>query len=346
MKHKIEELTMNTKRVCPFCEDITEQELVNSNEEFKVRSETITLMNSFFKCLECNHEIDNIDAKDPLVEVYEKYRDIKGYIQPQELIYFRHKYDLTQKELSHMLGFGSVTLSRYENGALQSDAHNISLEMAMQPNSLKMLVERNKNIFPNEKYLPLLKALERECENLYCGSSNEISRQLEHSNKDEFSGYSELQVLKLIEVVIYMCSLGGALKTKLNKLLFYSDFYGYKAQTKSITGLKYIHLPYGPVPDNFDFVYAQLLKESSLDKEEVVYPNGFVGENYISTREADLSNFNQDEIAILKSVKEKFKGFTSTEITDYSHKEKAYTETGRGEAISYKYAEHFSSFEQ
>ncbi len=138
-----------------------------------------------------------------------------------------------------------------------------------------------------------------------------------------------------------MCSLSGAFKTKLNKLLFYSDFYGYKDQTKSITGLRYIHLPYGPVPDNFDFVYAQLLKENLLDKEEVVYPKGLVGENYLSTREADLSIFNEDEIDILKSVKEKFKGFTSIEITDYSHKEKAYTDTRKGEAISYKYAEYF-----
>jgi putative zinc finger/helix-turn-helix YgiT family protein len=336
---------MNTKRVCPFCEDITEQGLVNSNEEFKVRNEKITVMNSYYKCLECDHEIDNIDARDPLIEVYEKYRDLKGYIQPQDLINFRHKYDLTQKELSHLLGFGAVTLSRYENGALQTDSHNISLEMAMQPNSLKMLVERNKEIFSDKKYLSLLSALERECENLYCGSSNEISRQLEHSNKDEFSGYSDLQVLKLIEVIIYMCHLGGALKTKLNKLLFYSDFYGYQSQTKSITGLKYIHLPYGPVPDNFDFVYAQLLKENSLDKEEVLYPNGFVGENFISTRKADLSIFNDDEVEVLKSVKEKFENFTSSEIKEYSHKEKAYKDTNRGEPISYKYAEYFSKLD-
>ncbi len=329
---------MTEKRVCPYCEKLTNQELVTKNDEYNVRNEIITVENSFFVCSACEEEIEDNRLPDPLIDVYRKYRDIKGYIHPNELIGFRNKYNLTQKELSNMLGFGAVTLSRYENGALQTDAHNVSLEMAMQPSSLKMLVEKNRSTFAKEKYDGLLLALEKECDNLYCGSSNEIYRQLEHSKIDEFSGYSELNVLKLIEVIVFMCSFGGSLKTKLNKLLFYADFYGFKRQTKSITGLRYIHLQYGPVPDNFDFVYAQLLKDGVLNKEEVSFSNGFVGENFKAARETDWSLFNEDEREVMQLINRIFKDFSSSEIVDYSHKEKAYTDTSMRDVISYNFS--------
>tara|TARA_B100000700_G_scaffold34458_1_gene33331 strand:- start:1622 stop:2650 length:1029 start_codon:yes stop_codon:yes gene_type:complete len=337
------EPTMKSTRVCPYCEGLTSQDLIFKEEAYKVRGETFEVSHSFYVCSTCGGEIDNLEAPDPLDEAYKLYRDKKGFVQPQKLIDFRNKYELTQKELSHMLGFGAVTLSRYENGALQSDAHNVALEMAMQPSSLLMLVKKNKGIFSTEKFEALLEQLDRECESIYCSSSNEIYRQLDHSGISEFSGYSKLQVNKIIELIVFMCSLSGALKTKLNKLMFYSDFIGFKKQTRSITGLHYVHLPYGPVPNNFDFVYAQLLKENIISKDEVCYPNGYVGENFISNREPDLSVFNEDELEVINFVREKFKDFTSTDITEYSHKEKAYLETSNKEAISYNYSKYIEA---
>lgn len=41
------------------------------------------------------------------------------------------------------------------------------------------------------------------------------------------------------------------LKTKLMKLLNYSDMIFYKENGISMSGLKYAHLPYGPVPEHF-----------------------------------------------------------------------------------------------
>ena len=44
------------------------------------------------------------------------------------------------------------------------------------------------------------------------------------------------------------------------------------------------------------------------------------------------------EIEVLKRIYEKFQGFGSVEISDYSHKEKGYKATKTGEIISYTYA--------
>lgn len=47
---------------------------------------------------------------------------------------------------------------------------------------------------------------------------------------------------------------------------------------------------------------------------------------------------SEDELAVLERIYEKFKSFGSVDISNYSHKEKGYTATRKGEIISYAYA--------
>lgn len=44
----------------------------------------------------------------------------------------------------------------------------------------------------------------------------------------------------------------GVLKTKLMKLLWYTDFLMYKKYKKSISGISYLKYKYGPVPKKFN----------------------------------------------------------------------------------------------
>jgi len=56
-------------------------------------------------------------------------------------------------------------------------------------------------------------------------------------------------------------------------------------------------------------------------------------------KEPDLSLFSDSEFRILASVKEYFKTFSAQKITEFSHKEKGYTEVPQGRLISYAYAD-------
>ena len=104
-----------------------------------------------------------------------KYRNNHGMIQPNEIKEIRKKYGLTQQELSKLLGFGKITLSRYENGSLQNKSHDNSLQLIKIPENLLLLVNKNKNLFSNEKLSKLKNLLE-----------NEIL--LPNSTKDEIMG--------------------------------------------------------------------------------------------------------------------------------------------------------------
>jgi len=58
-----------------------------------------------------------------------------------------------------------------------------------------------------------------------------------------------------------------------------------------------------------------------------------------ATAAYSLSEFEDTELKVLTEVKERFGKYTSSMISEFSHKEKGYEETQNGEFISYaKYA--------
>jgi hypothetical protein len=127
------------------------------------------------------------------------------------------------------------------------------------------------------------------------------------------------------------------LKTKLLKLLNYADMIFYKENGISMSGTKYVHLPYGPVLDNFDLLFGTMSANHQAHIE-VVYDNGYECHQVIPECDAPDGVLSANEIAVLDRICEKFDGFGSVEISKYSHKEAGYQATNPGEIISYSFA--------
>ena len=319
------------KRICPNCEKETDVLEVKTKDSITVRNEAIEVDVEYFKCSECKEEFENTRDFDALEEAYKIYRCRHDMLQPEEIKEWRKRYGLTQKELGQILSWGGATLNRYENGALQSEAHEKFLRLAMEPHNLIKLIEESGEALSKEKRKRILNELEVEEE-----EANSFEMIFEDRfgryAPDEHSGYSRLHLSKLYNAILFFCR-GGALKTKLNKLLFYADFKHFKEYTVSITGSHYVHYDYGPVPKKYEFLTAELV-ENELKVEEIIFGN-YSGYNYISNVEPDLSVFSDSELKVLAEVKEYFKSYSSTQIKDFSHKEKAYQQTNNGEIISY-----------
>lgn len=321
------------KRICPNCEKETDVLEIKTKESIAVRNEDIEVDVEYFKCKECEVSFENTRDYDALDVAYKVYRCRHDMLQPEEIKEWRKRYGLTQKELGQILSWGGATLNRYENGALQSEAHEKFLRLAMEPHNLIKLIEESGEALGKEKRGRILNELETEEEE---ANSFEMifEERFGRYAPNEFSGYKSLNLSKFYNAIIFFCK-GGALKTKLNKLLFYADFKHFKEYTVSITGSQYLHYDYGPVPKKYDFLTAELV-EKELKVEEVIFGN-FSGYNYVSNEEPDLSVFSDSELKILAEVKEYFKSYSSTQIKDFSHKERAYQETDNGETISYLY---------
>lgn len=106
--------------------------------------------------------------------------------------------------------------------------------------------------------------------------------------------------------------------TKLNKILFYADFYFYRRIGKPITGAEYIKQEFGPTPKRLLPVRKQLEGK----KEAAVQRVHFLGkeqQRLIALRDPDLSLFSGEEIALLDQVIEFLWAKTAKEVSELSH---------------------------
>ncbi len=323
------------KGICPNCEKETELEVIRATEVVEVRGEPIEVDAEFFKCTECGTDFENTRGPDALVLAYREYRRRHDMLQPEQIRDWRKQYGLTQNELSKILGWGGVTLSRYENGALHSEAHEKILRLAMEPHNLRKLIEEAPDALPEDKRERLLGELHAADEEA-CSFERLFEERFGQYAPDEFSGFRRLDWRKLFNAIIYFCSEGQP-KTKLNKLLFYADFKHFKEYSVSITGARYVHLQYGPVPDDYDYYFAELSREQYLAVEEEII-GAYTSFKCVARTEPDLRAFEQTERHVLEEVFKHFREFGSVKIMEFSHEETAYAATTEGERISYLYA--------
>lgn len=319
---------------CPNCEKNTGLEIIERPEVFKIKGEDIQIIVKLLRCNECESEFVLKELGDPFKAAYEVYRSKKGLIKPVEILEFRKKYKLTQKELGMLLGFGEITLSRYENGSLQDQVHDNLLRLAMEPKNLLQMVINHKDIFDDKKRVILLEQLSGELSWL-----EQIESELSNSRISEFNGQTPFQIEKISQVIEFLCFNRSIYKTKLMKLLFYSDFMHYKKYRKSITGLQYVHQNYGPVPDNYEFVLGYLTRIGSSIQLEPVDFERFSGEVVKVYETPNTSLLSRSEINVLRIITNKFEHYSSKDISLFSHGEQAYQQTSHKELISYSYAD-------
>ncbi|MBU3911162.1 MAG: SocA family protein [Candidatus Omnitrophica bacterium] len=156
---------------------------------------------------------------------------------------------------------------------------------------------------------------------------------------DEYSGFSGFDLDKMINMIVYVTEkTKGVFTTKLNKLLWYIDFLNFKECSKSISGSNYVHLPLGPVPDDYKWIIATAIEDGLIEEEEVILSPESAGIKYTSSVSAEESFFSEKEKKIMDFVIDYFKDYNCSQIKEKSHEEKAYRETKNNEKISYKYA--------
>lgn len=135
------------------------------------------------------------------------------------------------------------------------------------------------------------------------------------------NGYGKQSLEHLKNVLLYIIeSCPGIFYTKMNTILFYSDFVAYRKCGMSITGLTYRVLDYGPVPERWDRIYSQF--------DEIILVPRLIGHRegieLQSAVKADLEELSQVEIGILDEVCRRFATISSSESSRISHEEDAW----------------------
>lgn len=335
---------MAFKHFCPVCLDIMDFDNIYIEEDYPIKNEVITIKAHYYKCNKCGELILNPENEDEnYLAAYNEYRKRKNLLFPEEIVRLREKYGLSQRQLAKILGWSHATLSRYENGALQSQSHNNELVLLQEPENMMKILKQNKDNLTAHEFNQIESKIK---DLLNKNKNNGLYSMIENffvSEPSEYNGFTRFNLEKLINVIkFFLYRDSQVYKVKLMKYLWYADFYHFKNWTLSITGLKYARLPMGPVPDDYDMLIALLLHvDKKIKREYVDFGNG-QGELFTSFEDFDPSLLKEEEIKTLETVLKFLQPHTSKSISELSHNELAWLETKNSELITYKYAEQLS----
>ena len=325
--------------LCEMCRG-TQSTIIKRLENYNVRGESIDIEANVQICESCGNELfDEKLETDNLIKAYNIYRQKHGIMKPEEIREIRQRYGLSQRALSKILGWGEITVHRYETGAIPDSSHNTMLRLIENPIVMKeLLLEAREAITQStyKKTMARVDALieEREDEEFL----NMIEHRVQSSSINIESGFKRFDIEKFLQVVLFFAEEVPTLwKTKLNKLLFYSDFTYFKHYTTSLTGLKYLKYEFGPVPDNYEGLLWSMEKLGLIDL--VPSSAGLCSGTIIRPlTSCNKDVFGKEEIEVLLEVKNLYGSTTSGEISDISHKEKAWLETQLKDIISYEHS--------
>ena len=143
---------------------------------------------------------------------------------------------------------------------------------------------------------------------------------------------------KLKELILYISAkCAGHSKfgaTKLNKILFYSDFIAFQCYGCPITGVDYQKLENGPAPRRLLPIEDQMKRDGELAIQ--VVPLGRNEQHRrVNLRAAKLSMFSADEIAIVDSIIDTFKDLGAGDVSQISHGEMGWKAARMKETIPY-----------
>ena len=124
-------------------------------------------------------------------------------------------------------------------------------------------------------------------------------------------------------------------KTKLAKLLYFADFVWYYHHLKSMSGMEYRKIQYGPVADT----YFRLIDEMS-DAGEIDIELKEEGAMQISQTQAGAKHvcdqITDEESALMTSINIKWKSARTNEVVSFTHKQLPYLFADDNEIVSYE----------
>ena len=125
------------KEYCPYCRKEVNYK-VEKREIKEFKGVEIDTIENVAICNECGNDLYvNALENENNKRIYEAYREKTDIIKPQDITNLRAKYSISQRELTAILGFGKMTINRYERGGIPTKS---------QSDYIKLLIE-NENEF-------------------------------------------------------------------------------------------------------------------------------------------------------------------------------------------------------
>jgi putative zinc finger/helix-turn-helix YgiT family protein len=307
---------MEKKAYCSKCEQKQHYFIKQEEVTRKVKENTYVLNVKVAHCAMCDEEVYIPEISDEAQQAFfNAYRADHQLLTPDEIVRVRKAIGLNQRDFSRLLGFGEITISRYELGSLPSKNNALAINKTHDKKYLEEKYEQNRLLISEEGRKIIEDYLKLE------------------GNTTGKVKYSQDKFFELTYLFIEEANKNNErmTETKLNKLLFYADFNHFLKFGKGITGSKYIKLHFGPVPNHSQLKYSKnpyiSFYKTDDDRTQIDI-----------TDKPARWHLDDFEKKITEAIYSHFKGMNAKTIFDMSHQESAWTNATLFEMISYERA--------
>lgn len=263
----------------------------------EIKGEAVEVVVPSFVCTHCNTTLMDTDQMNQLRRAAaDKYRKKHHLLTSTDIINFRKMLGMSQTAFANYLNVGEASIKRWETYFVQDPVQDEHIRL--------------------------------KCDEAYA-ECNALEVHWKSHPPDIYSGNRGFSWELFKQAVRYLI---GVTKSPLflNKALFYADFKHFMKYGTSITGARYVHLEYGPCPDQYQNLIDILLKEGTLTS---------AGHHMLkSTEKADLSVFDDSEIETLIFIAQLVKADGGQKLLKLSHEEQAFKKTEPLQFISYEFA--------
>lgn len=330
---------------CPFCNEIHEVQIRKRFTEGLVKDEVVEYEEVYYQCNIQDDEF--VPAKildENLLKARDAYRIKHKLLTSEQIKETRQFYNLNQKEFSNIIGWGDITIQRYEKKSIQDETYDNIMRMFLKnPTFALESLDKHKNCFDNKRYKEVKEVIKlriKQQGNIFLKKQEILNSYIEFDEENDLNGYKILDIDKVANIMAYFAHYVNRLyKVKLMKMLWYNDSVYFKRYGKSMTGLVYQHLPLGAVPIGYnEIIYMPTIKiVEELINDDIAY-------KIIPASDIRISAFDLNELKVLEEVTTRFKDIKGSELSAYIHKEIAYIETDNNQIIPYSLAKEVSDF--
>jgi putative zinc finger/helix-turn-helix YgiT family protein len=328
------------ERDCPYCNEVHTIEKRTRMSSMLIKGEPVQFDEHYFFCPLCAEDDQNefvpADMMDKnLQKARNAYRSSHGLLTSDEIAEIRANYGLSQSDLALILGWGEITITRYESKSIQDETYDQIMRMFRDDATFALQqLKRQASRFGVEKYSQIKATILTKVKEV--GVCQLIIRTIEaqyaaYDKPSDFNGNQRLDLEKLGRVMAFFAQYEKNLyKVKLMKLLWYSDALSFKQRGRTISGLVYAHKPYGALPiANSDIIYLP-----AVNVEEIEI-NDNTSYRITAASGMSLDGFDAEEVDIIYRVVRKFKNMSTQQIVDYMHEENAYKDTAMNQIIPF-----------
>jgi putative zinc finger/helix-turn-helix YgiT family protein len=281
---------------CLNCES---EEFESKNIRFnpEVKGQEVEVVVPSFVCTKCQTPLMDGEQMNVLRRsAADKYRQQHKLLTSEEIIKYRALLGMPQAAFANYLKVGEASIKRWETYYVQD---------IVQDDHIRL-----------------------KCDEAYA-ELNALEVQWKSHTSDIFSGNRSFCLELFKQAVKYLI---GFTKSPLflNKALFYADFKHFQQYGVSITGTRYVHLEYGPCPDQFQNIYQLFLSKG------VLVSGGY--HVLKSIEKPDLTVFSDSEREVLEFVAKIACKDSGQKLLKISHDEEAFKKTEPLQLISYKFS--------